>query len=77
MYDGWSGKLLPSVAPGTLLTEMVDNLRANPNYSSLEKQRIHSNLYNNDNKKFTVGIIGTDKDIEITKKALDQYLNKP
>ena len=77
MYDGWSGKLLPSMTPGTLLTEMVDNLRANPNYSAVEKQRIRSNLYNNDTKKFTIGLIGTDTDIETTRKALDEYLKKP
>ena len=77
MYDGWTGKLLPSMTPGTLLTEMVDNLRANPNYSAVEKQRIRSNLYNNDTKKFTIGLIGTEKDIETTRKALDEYLNKP
>ena len=77
MYDGWTGKLLPSMTPDKLLTEMVDNLRANPKYSEAEKQRIRSNLYNNDTKKFTIGLIGTEKDIETTRKALDEYLNKP
>jgi hypothetical protein len=76
MYDGWSGKLLPSVEPATLLTEMMDNLKSNPNYAVQERQRIHSSLYNNDTKKFTVGLIGTEKDIEMTKKALDEYLKK-
>ena len=76
MYDGWSGKLLPSFTPGSLMTEMADNLRSNPNYTMYDKERIRSNLYNNDTKKFTIGLIGTDKDIATTRKALDEYLNK-
>lgn len=76
MYDGWTGKLLPNMTPSTLLTEMADNLKSNPNYSGLENQRIRSNLYNNDTKKFTIGLIGIEKDIETTRKALDEYLNK-
>lgn len=77
MYDGWSGKLLPSITPGSLLIEMIENFKQNPNYSVLERQNIRSTTYNNDTKKFTVGLIGTEKDIEITRKALDAHFAKP
>ena len=76
MYDGWSGKLMPSFTPSSIMSEMVNNLKQNPNYVSVEKQRIKTSVYNNDTKNFTVGLIGCDKDIEIARKALDEYMNK-
>lgn len=77
MYDGLTGRLLPSFTPGSLMNEMIDNFKSNPNYVQYEKQRIKTNVYNNDTKKFTVGLIGCDKDIAIARKALDEYMNKP
>ncbi len=77
MYDRWTGKLLPSFTPGSLMTDMINNFKSNPNYATYEKQRIKTSVYNNDTKKFTVGLIGTEKDIDIARKALDEYMNKP
>lgn len=76
MYDGLTGKLLPSFTPGSLMSEMISNFKSNPNYAQYEKQRIKTSVYNNDTKKFTVGLIGCDKDIELARKALDEYMNK-
>ena len=77
MYDGWSGRVLPDVAPGTLLSEMINNFKSNPTYTEYDKKRIRSSLYNNDTKKFTIGLIGTEADILIARKALDEHMNKP
>ena len=72
MYDGFSGKLLPSFTPESLMTEMINNFKLNPNYTAVGRQYIKTSLYNTTN--FSIGLIGCDKDIDITRKALDLYM---
>jgi hypothetical protein len=75
-YDKFTGQLGPKYSPANTLSEMISNFRSNPVYTEAEKKLIKTNIYRNNIKKVNIGIIGTDKDIEITRKALDVYLSK-
>lgn len=75
-YDKYTGRLGPSFSPSTMLTQMVDSFRTDPRYANAYQNQIHTNVYHNDSKNFSIGLIGTSENIDITKKALDAYFNK-
>lgn len=75
-YDKYTGRLGPSFSPSTMLNQMVDSFRTDPRYANVYQNQIRTNVYHNDSKNFTVGLIGTDENIAITKRALDEYFNK-
>jgi hypothetical protein len=75
-YDRFTGQLGPRYSPADTINNMITNLRSNPAYAAAEKEIVKTSIYKNDTKKVNIGIIGTEKDIEITRKALDAYLSK-
>jgi hypothetical protein len=76
-YDPYTGRLGPSFTPNTMIEEMLTNLKqSNPLFAEASRNQIKTSVYNNDTKKFTVGLIGNDEDIKIARTALDAYLSK-
>jgi hypothetical protein len=60
-----------------MIEEMLTNLKqSNPLFAEASRNQIKTSVYNNDTKKFTVGLIGNDEDIKIARTALDAYLSK-
>jgi hypothetical protein len=74
-YDKYTGRLGPSFSPGNMLTQMVDGFRSDPRYSNIYSNQIRTHVYKNDTRNFEVGLIGTEDNIDITKKALDAYFS--
>ena len=72
-YDATTGRLMPSYTPQGMLNDMIESFKSKPEYVSSEKVRVQTSLYNNESKKFTVGFIGSKKDIDIARIALDEY----
>lgn len=75
-YDKYTGRLGPSFSPSTMLSQMVNSFQTDPRYASVYHNQIRTNVYHNDSKNFSIGLIGTNDNIAITKKALDEYFNK-
>jgi hypothetical protein len=75
-YDKYTGRLGPSFSPSTMLSQMVNSFQTDPRYASVYQNQIRTNVYHNDSKNFSIGLIGTSDNITITKKALDDYFNK-
>ena len=76
-YDPYTGRMGPSFTPNNMIGEMLTNLKqTNPVFAEASRNQIKTSVYNNDTKKFTVGLIGNDEDIKIARIALDTYLGK-
>ena len=77
-YDPLSGRMAGSFTPENIIGEMLTNLKqTNPVYAEASRNQIRTSVYNNDTKKFTVGLIGNDEDIQTVRKALDAHFATP
>lgn len=73
-YDPYTGKLGPNISSNSILRDMSDSIQNDSRYKPAIDAQIHSTVYNNGT--INIGLIGTNNDIEIVKKILDEHYTK-
>ncbi len=70
-YNPITGQLGPNISQNGILNDMSENMRNDLRYKPVIDSQIHSRQY--DNGKISVGIIGTEADINTVKSILDKH----
>jgi hypothetical protein len=77
MYNPITGTMGPSFKPSSILDNIRTGFQNNPNFNVIQSQvpaQVRSTIYSNNN--LYIGLVGTDADIMIVKKILDDHLSK-
>ncbi len=73
-YDPYTGNLGPNISANRIMSDMSDSIQNDTRYKPMIDSQVHSKVYSN--SVINIGLIGTNNDIEIVKKILDDHYTK-